>query len=242
MKLILPILVCLSTLAAAAKSPSVNEIIDRARATVGEEKKLNDLVTLQMTGGILPANPKMPEANLLIIARKPGSQRLEVKVDDLVETTILNGNRACIIRSNLESDTSQMRLLEEKELNRVKYSTRQYFGFYRPDVKNGEQVRYEGIEQRRGLRSHKLVYQYPNGTTTVRYFAVNDDHLVSTISHSGVESVEQGTQLVGGIRFPERVEYYEEGEKLHTIVLSNVFVNKPLPSGIFKIPEGRKSK
>jgi len=240
MKFILPVLLSLSALTAAAKAPSVSEIINRARATVGEEKALDSLVTLQMTGGIVPADPKMPEAALLIIARKPSSQRLEVKVDDLVETTILNGKRACIIRSNLESDASQMRLLEEKEFKRVKYSTRQYFGFYRPDFKNGEQVRYDGIEQRRGLRCHKLVYDYPDGTTTVRYFAVNDDHLVSTVSDSGVESVELGSQLIGGIRFPERVEYYEDGDKLHTIVLSNVFVNKPLPSGIFEIPEGRK--
>ncbi|MFP4068979.1 MAG: hypothetical protein ACLFVC_02250 [Opitutales bacterium] len=238
MKHLLPFLSLLWVLPAGAESPS--EIIDRARATVGEEKALDGLVTLQMTGGILPADPKMPEAGLLIVARKPASQRLEVKVDDLVETTILNGREACIVRTNLEAETSQMRPLTDAELDRVRYSTRQFFSFYQPDFKNGEKVAYEGIEQRRGIRCHKLVYSYPDGITTTRFFAVNDDRLVSMISHGGVESVERGSQSIGGIRFPEKVEYFEDGEKLHTVVLTNVFVNKPLPEGIFSVPEGRK--
>jgi len=226
----------------AAQSPSVVDIIDRARATVGEESALDGLVTLQMTGGIVPSDPKMPEASLLIIARKPSSQRLELRVDDLVETTILDGGKACIIRSNLNSDASRMRPLTEEELERVRYSTRHFFSFYRPDFKNGEKVSYDGIEQRRGVRCHKLVYSYPDGRSTTRFFAVNDDRLVSMVSQGGVESVEVGSQVIGGIRFPEKVEYYERGEKLHTVVLTNVFVNRPLPEGIFEVPQGRKQR
>ncbi|WP_269526225.1 hypothetical protein [Coraliomargarita parva] len=226
-----------------AQTPSASEIINRARATIADESVLDGLVTLQMTGGIVPAEPKMPDATLLIIARKPGSQRLEVRVDDLVETTILSGEDACIIRSNLNAKASQMRTLTGKEMDQVQYSTRQYFSYFRPDFKNGERVSYEGIEQRRGIRCHKLVYSYPEeGPVTVRYFAVNDDSLVSTVSDAMVESVESGTQLIGGIKFPERVEYYQDGKKLHTVVLTNIFVNKPLPDGIFTIPQGQKQK
>lgn len=236
MKLFFSLICLIAAVPLWAQTPA--EVINRARATVGEEKALNSLVTLQMTGGIVPADPKIPEATLLIIARKPESQRLEVKVDDLVETTILNGDKACIVRSNLNADASQMRTLTPEELARVRYSTHQFFSFYRPDFKNGELVTYEGIEQRRGVRCHKLVYRFPDGVTTTRFFAVNDDRLVSTISPGGLESVGIGRQLIGGIRFPERIEYYENGEKLHTVVITNVFVNKPLPDGIFAIPEG----
>ncbi|MFP4157879.1 MAG: hypothetical protein ACLFU4_09710, partial [Opitutales bacterium] len=48
-------------------------IIDRARATVGTEDRLEGLVTLELVGELAPADPSVPEATLLILARKPCS-------------------------------------------------------------------------------------------------------------------------------------------------------------------------
>jgi hypothetical protein len=62
--------------------------------------------------------------------------------------------------------------------------------------------------------------------------------LVSTVTENGVESVGIGSQLVGGIQFPKQIDYFERGRKLHTIVLEEIQVNKPLTAGIFDIPEG----
>ena len=143
------------------------------------------------------------------------------------------------------SDTaqgSQMRTMTEEELQRVVFNTRQLFSFFGADFKSGEKIAYKGIVQRRGVRCHKLRYSYPDGMTTTRYFAVNDDTLVSTVTDQGVESVEVGEQVVGGIKFPKRVEYYEGGKMLHTMVISEVKVNKPLKRGIFTIPTGHKTK
>ncbi len=241
MKFLLPFcLVALVSSAVAQTPTSVSDIVNRARATVGEEAALDGVVTLQMTGGIEPADPKMPAATLLIIARKPCSQRLEIKIDDIVETTILHGEQGCLVRSNLDAGASQMRKLTEPELARVAFSTRQFFNFFRPDYKNGERVTDEGVEQRRGIRCHKLLYSYPDGMSTIRYFSMVDDILVSSITDNGVESVGLGVQSVAGIRFPERIEYYENGEKLHTIVLNRIQVNKPLAEGIFDIPQPKE--
>lgn len=227
-----------------AQDVSASEVIERARATVGADTALDGLVTLQLIGRLEPADREMPSATLFIVVRKPASQRLEIKVDDIVETTILNGKKGCIIRSNLNADASQMRDLIGPELERVLYSTRQFFNFYRPDFKNGEKVSLEGIVNHRGQRAYKLRYQYPGdsgesgGLETVRYFSLSDDTLLATVIENGVESLGLGSQNVGGIKFPERIEYYEGERKLHTIVLSEVKVNKPLTSGIFEIPEG----
>jgi hypothetical protein len=218
-------------------SVSAGDIIDRARATVGTEAALNRLVTLQIIGVLEPAAPEIPSATLLIIARKPCSQRLELRVDDLVETTILNGGRGCIVRSNLNAEASQMRELVGVELERMIYSTRQHFNFYRPDFKNGERVRLEGIENFRGQRSYKLIYEYPDGQETIRYFSVVDDTLVATITENGVASIGKGAQIIEGIRYPEAIDYYEGDRKLHTIVLREVKVNQPLPAGVFDIPQ-----
>ena len=81
-------------------------------------------------------------------------------------------------------------------------------------------------------------YQYSEGLQTIRYFSVEDDTLVSTITENGVESIGVGSQTVGGIKFPAKIEYYEGARKLHTIVLHEVVVNKPLTAGVFAIPEG----
>jgi outer membrane lipoprotein-sorting protein len=227
-----------------AAGPKVRAIVERARATVGTEAVLDGLVTLRMSGWIEPAESKMPSATILIISRKPCSQRLEVKVDDMVETTILDGESGCIIRSNLsdQEKRSQMRTMLEEELKRAAFSTRQLFSFYSADFKSGERIQYKGIEQRRGVRCHTLLYSYPDGISTTRYFAVNDDILVSTVTDKGVESVEIGERIVDGIKFPKRVEYYEGNKMLHTVVISKVEVNKPLKASIFTIPTGQKTK
>lgn len=239
MKHFIPIGFCLLLVTALhAQEPTVSDVISRARATIGNDANLDGLVTLRLVGSLEPAAPEMPSATLLIIARKPASQRMEIRVDDIVETTILNGDRGCIIRSNLNADASRMRDLVGLELERVLYSTRQFFNFYRPDFKNGEKVSLEGIENYRGQRSYKLRYQYSEGLETIRYFSLEDDTLVSTITENGVESIGVGSQTVGGIKFPAKIEYYEGARKLHTIVLHEVVVNKPLTAGVFAIPEG----
>lgn len=230
----------LSVSASFAEQVSPADVISRARATVGVEQKLNGIVTLKLLGSLEPTDPKVPAATVLIIARKPSSQRLEIRVDDLVETTILNSKKACIIRSKLDAEGSQMRELTGPELERVHYSTKQFFNYYRPDFKNGEKVTYEGIVTHRDERTHKIKYSYPEGLETIRYFSVKDDTLVATISENGVESVSQGEQIVKGIKFPEFIDYYEDGRKLHTIRLAEVHVNEPLEAGIFRIPKASK--
>ncbi len=229
-----------------ANVPAVTEIINRARATVGTEDALEGIVTLTVIGKVDPADPKLPETTILLVARKPDSQRLEVRMDDIVETTITHGEQGCVIRSNIKENQSQMRPLSAEEFERIRLSTRQLFGYYRPDFKNGERVTYAGIEQRRGIRCHKLVYQYPESEDqTVRFFSVNDDTLVSTVKRKNgksVEIVDVGKQLIGGIRFPERQEYFEEGNKLHTFIFQMVEVNRALKAGLFDVPEAPKRK
>lgn len=240
MKVLLRITLFLSFCVSLAAEPiSEKQIIDRARATIGADADLDGVVTLQVISRLEPPLPNMPAATLAMMARKPLSQRLEIKVDDIVETTILNGSQGCIVRSNLSVDSSQIRGLAGPELERVIYSTRQFFNFYRPDFKNGEKVVLEGIATYRGIRCHKLRYSYPNGFETVRYFSVEEDRLVATISANGVESVGTGVQVISGIKFPKVVDYYEGDRKLHTIEMLDIRVNKPLPPGVFDIPKGQ---
>lgn len=233
---VLPIAANAGNVTKGGQFPTALEVVERARATIGSDRALDSVVTLSISGLIEPANSKLPEAGIRIIARKPASRRLEVHLEEVVETTVLNGGEGALIRSHPEEDLSWMRPLTEKEVRRMEYDTRRFFNFYRPDTKRGERIRHGGIERKRGVRCHKLVYSHPKGMRTTRYFAVHDATLVSTVSGSGLESVEVGRQTAGGIRFPERIDYYEGGDKLHSLVLSQVRVNKPLSAGVFAIP------
>ena len=238
MKLLSLLYLILLAIPLTASETQIRAVIEGARATVGTEPALNGLVTLKIKGKIEPADSKVPEADVLLIARKPCSQRLEVYLDNLVETTLLEGRSGCFIRSNSESadELSQFRMMTAEEIRRITFNTRQLFNFYREDFRNNESVSYEGIEQHRGIQCHKLVYSYPDGISTTRYFSVDDKKLVSTVTDKGVESLELGSQIVKSIQFPERIEYYEKGKLLHTLVLETIEVNKPLQVGVFSIP------
>lgn len=233
-----PLAVC-CLLVASLQAQSGNlptDIINRARATVGTEESLESLVTLRLVGQLEPADPSVPEATLLIVARKPCSQRLEIRVNDMVETTIVDGKKGCIVRTNLAAEASKLRPLTDEELARVRHTTRQFFNFYRPDFKNGEKVHYEGVTSHRGEQVHKLRYVYPDGLETLRYFSVTEDRLIALVSSNGVESVYVGERTVSGIKYPERIEYYEGERKLHAIAFHEIEVNRPLAAGIFDIP------
>jgi hypothetical protein len=244
MKLLyLPFLMC-AVLSLNAEESQIRTIIENARATVGPDSALNNLVTVQISGTVEPAEQGLPSAHIWLIARKPCSQRLEVRVDNMIETTLLSGNTGCIIQSKPDgtSQRPQVRMMTAKEIQCMAFNTRQLFNFYREDLCNNESVSYEGIEQRRGERCHKLVYTYPGGTNTIRYFSVDHKELVSMITDKGVESVEIGSQTVKDIRFPRRIEYYHEDKLLHTLILETIEVNKPLKVGIFTIPAIQQTK
>ena len=220
-----------------AVPPTAEEVISRARASLGLESSLENLVTLQIKGRILSASSDIPDADVVLTARRPLSQRLELRLDDLVETTILNGKRSCMIRSNASVDDShQMRSLSPKEVVRFRLSTLNFFNFYRPDSRGGEILTYGGIILHRGERCHRLVYTCPDGSVTTRFFAVSNNRFISERSCRGIETVEMGEQAIGGIRFPQKIESFQDGRFLHTFVLEEVQVNQPLRAGIFTVP------
>ncbi len=241
---VLYLLLFATLLVASEKPAEVEAIIKDARSTAGSEADLNSLVTLKMSGIIKPVKLDQPTARFLLIARKPCSQRLEVHIENMVETTLLQGDSGCFIRSN-PSDAdkhSQFRKMTAEEICRMTFNTRQLFNFYREDSGNGESVDYRGIEQWRGADCYKLVYSSSDGISATRYFSVARKELVSTITDKGVENVEVGRQVVNGIQFPKQIEYYEAGNLLHTLVLETIEVNKPLQAGIFNIPFAWETK
>jgi hypothetical protein len=218
-------------------------VIERARENLGLDAKLRAVVTLKIKGQIEPANPKLMPAEVLLVARKPSSQRLEVLIDDIVETTLLHGDKGVLIRSSPSDGLSSMRPLSASELESIRQSTHHLFCFYEPDLQNFEHVRHIGTTNWREQFCDVLVYNAPIGRKTVRYFSRKDARLVATIREQAgekIEIVEAGDLVVDGVRFPKTQYYYQDGKLLHRFSITEVEINNALEAGIFDIPEKNK--
>ncbi len=226
-----------------AQTPTAGSIIQRARTMVGPEPALGDIVTLRIEGRVQPQDSKLMPAKVVLTARKPCSQRLEIYVDDIVETTILHGGEAVVIRAHEKEGLGQMRPLSQAERECLEHSTRNLFNFYTPDNKHGENASYAGIAKHRGQICDVIVYNRPGRTKTLRYFSRKEAKLVATIqevSGEQVEVVEDGDLYVDGIRFPRAQLYFQDKQPLHRMEVDKVLVNSVLEEGIFDIPEQKK--
>lgn len=226
-----------------AQTPTAGSIIERARKTLGPEPALGNIVTLRIEGQVKPNDPKLMPAKIILTARKPCSQRLEIYVDDIVETTILHGGKAVLIRSHEKEDISQMRTLSDTERQCLEQSTRNMFNFYNPDIKHGELATYEGIARHRGEICDVITYTCPAKIKTLRYFSRKEAKLVATIrevSGEQVEIVEEGDLYVDGVRFPQAQLYFQGRKPLHRMEVNKVTVNEALEDGIFAFPKPKK--
>jgi hypothetical protein len=226
-----------------AQTPTAGNIIKRARLVIGTEPALKDVVTLSIEGRIYPHNSKQIPARVVLTARKPCSQRLEVHMDEIVETTLLHGGEAVLIRTHKKEGISRMRTLSETERRCIEQSTRRLFNFYQPDKKNGERATYEGIARHRGEVCDVITYTCPAKIKTLRYFSRKEAKLVATIrevSGEQVEIVEEGDLYVDGVRFPQAQLYFQGRQPLHRMEVSKVTVNEALEDGIFAFPKPKK--
>ena len=226
-----------------AQTPTAGSIIERARLTLGSEPALKDVVTLRIEGQVQPRDSRLIPARVVLTARKPCSQRLEIYVDDIVETTILHGGEAVVIRSHEKEGISQMRALSDAERECLEQSTRNMFSFYTPDDKFGENASYAGIAEHRGQMCDVITYTRLGKTKTLRYFSRKEAKLIATVkevSGERIEVVEEGDLYVNGIRFPRAQLYFQDKQPLHRMEVEKVLVNSVLEEGIFDIPEQKK--
>ncbi|CAI8342989.1 MAG: Uncharacterised protein [Opitutia bacterium UBA7350] len=227
-----------------AQTPTAGSVIERARQALGSESALVDMVTLRIEGQVKPNDSKLMPARIVLTARKPCSQRLEIYVDDMLETTILHGGQAIMIRSHTkEKSMGNMRKLSEKERKCMEQSTRNLFNFYNPDYGKGELATYEGIARHRGEICDVITYTSPADIKTLRYFSRKEARLVATIrevSGEQIEIVEEGELFVDGVRFPQAQLYFQGRQALHRLEVTKVTINEALEDGIFDIPELKK--
>lgn len=215
----------------------LGQILVQARAAIGEEADLKKLSSLQLVGRLTPIGADKLSARLVVIAKKPRYHRFELRYQHVVETTLCDGQKACILRAKLPDGRPQMRWLDATEVEAINQSVHHLFHFYQAKVDSGESIRYTGTTQRHQQSCYRLAYRYPDGKQTIRYFNRLSGRLVSVVDWNGLEAEVLTWSQVQGVYYPKQVAYSKYGKSLHTIDYTQIVANNHLDESVFAMPE-----
>ncbi len=214
---------------------NAEEVIRLARSSVGSEGKLTGVQTLHYHGTFISADGER-QGEFDLYLKKPKAQRLELTFDDVKEVTAVNGFEGYFKRINLKDGEESVRLMDFRRVERVALNSFENLHFFGETRKAFGRVKYEGLEDFRGQRAHKLVYSYPRGMTYTRYFAEKGGDLIGTVDERGTTTLEVGEQKVDGLTFAEKIETYDGDTLLNTVEFDTVRVNPELDEALFEVP------
>ncbi len=210
--------------------------MEKARAFVAPESRLEAVETLRYTGTLTPAaGGETREVALLL--EKPANQRLEITQGQGRITMIVNEFDGFMIQEDLETGESRVTPLPIEQVRRFKANAAENLYFF--DFPPGRQVRakYLGTEEFRGRTVDAVRYIHPHGIRFLRYFDPGSGKLLGTETDTGSVNTEEGVREVDGIRFSEKVLSFEGDEPVHTIRFERIEVNPEIPDGAFDLPE-----
>lgn len=246
-RLLLALLVVFVSAAASHAAASVDEVIARARATVGSEAALKALESLHYTGELTTTatnekgEPAEVKVAIEIIFQRPYRQRIVATSANKIEITALDDYEGWQ-REQDPSDSNRWRmtLLSGEQIKRLRANTWENLSFF------------SGIEQRRGTVNdlgtitldgkscRKLAFDHGDGIVFTRYFDDATGRLLLTETENGIRIREEGEMVVDGLRFPRKIisisKLNDGSERTVSIIFDKVIVNEPLADSLFTIP------
>lgn len=221
-----------------ATATTVDQVINQARARIGTEQVLTGVKTIQYQGTVYSADGTATGTIVLDFMR-PMHQRLRLDSEVLRETTGVNGYegwREIINKQNPER--SGIEVLGTTQVQYLLANAQENLNFFKgPEGVRGAEMRLLGEKNMEGKDCWEVLYTYPSGLKYTRYFDKSSGDLVATMSgDTGHKMVEKGTISSGGIRFPEEVHTYHNGELLRYVVFEEIKVNEPMNAAIFDFP------
>ena len=246
-RLLLALAVVFVSAAASHAASSVDQVIARARATVGSEASLKALESLHYTGTrTTTATNEKGEARevkvaIEIIFQRPYRQRIVATSENKIEITALDDYEGWQ-REQDPSDSNRWRLtlLSAEQIKRLRANTWENLSFF------------SGIEQRRGTVNdlgsttldgkscRKLAFDHGDGIVFTRYFDDASGRLLLTETENGIRILEEAEIMVDGIRFPRKIisisKLADGSERTVSIAFDTIVVNKPLADSLFTMP------
>jgi len=238
-------LLCLCAAAAVSRAADEPAIIAKARAFIGSDDALNAVGSVRYEGWLIapdPANPgKETKSAMEIIFQRPDRQRISVRSEKMVEVTGLDGYEAWQ-RVHDPADPTKWRqtLLGPDQIKRLRANTWENLSYFRGVESRGGRIEDQGAAEVEGVACRKIAFSHGAGIVFIRYFEVATGRLLLTETVGGGRIREQGSTLVGGIRFPGSIVTLTrnaKGEETKvTISFEKITVNQPLPAAEFAVP------
>jgi hypothetical protein len=139
-----------------------------------------------------------------------------------------------------------LRLLVPDQIRVLRADVWENLGYYRGLEAEDGQVQDQGPATADGVACEKIAFIHGfalDGTPSpayYRYFDQATGRLVRTETSGGLDIREQGEQIVGGIRFPQRIISSRKAGSASspdtTLTLEKVTLNETFPASLFAVP------
>jgi len=224
--------------------------IAKARAAVGTEKALTAITAVRFIGTVetvqkIPSKTdpaKLDDVSIRlaidISCQKPDRQRIVLRTDKTVETTVLDGYDGWFRRAESgKEDKAQITLLESPQIRRLRANTWEELSFYRGIEDRGGRVEYRGEAEVDGKICFVLAFIHSDNISFTRYFDKTTGMRIKSVTESGGEIREEGEIMVNGIHYPKVLINKSPDGQTATITFDSVKVNEPLPGTEFAMPD-----
>lgn len=215
--------------------PTARSVVAQARSYLGGERKLEAIESLRYVGKI-EYIPTGATSDITIMFARPLRHRTEVRSEGQVVITVLNDLESWvrIVDEEMGQELS-FRYLSEREAALTKYITWENLNFYTGIEKLWGRKEYVGQEDLLGHVADVVMFHYDKNYEVKRYFDAKTGKLLATRLAGNVELRELGEIVVDGMRFPERVETYRDGELESRVRFERVEINPDLSEEIFEM-------
>ncbi len=201
----------LAGVAGAAPSPTVDQIIAKARSYLGSESALAAVHSIHFVGTMeseetSPEGPRKVKSPIEIIFQKPYQQRILLTTATTVQTTGLDDYDGWQqVQERADPGRWRLALLQPEMIKKLRANTWENLNFYLGIEKRGGSVRVIGPATVDGVATVKVVFEHEPGISFTRYFDEATGRLVLTETDRGDRIREEGELMVSGVRFPQKV-------------------------------------
>jgi hypothetical protein len=227
----------------AGAKESIDEIITKARAFVGEEKALQAVQSIHFHGTLRTEREDAVIGEVDIIVMQPALQKITIQAGDVKEITALSHYAGWKKIEEVGNESNQYAtMLNARQIRRLQANSWEALNFFRGIEKKGGRVELLGEEEVEGRLCSKLAFIHSPSISFIRFFDIETGRLVVTKTEAGGAIYEEGEIIVEGIRFPKKIITVVEGTS-STIEFNRITLNETFDEDFFEVPmfSSRKS-
>ena len=228
---------CAAPAAVARADVDAEDVIAMARAYIGPEEKLDGVRSLIVVGTEVPADDG-PEVRYTAHLKRPLYQRVEQDDGQMLTVMAVDPYEGWVMRQRHGQPLSAARIapMDPATYAEMRVNTIMNLYYFRGHERFRGEVTYLGEREVDGEPAHVLEYRFGRRGRMVRAVHAETGRLLTTELDGGVLLRERGKQRIGGLRFPEQIESYIDGELAGTITLEQIRVNPEVDDAIFAYP------